>query len=135
MSEDPTKRFDNQADGEKLTQILTVVQELDGRLAGVEARLGSLEQKVEQRLYDTRPIWEKIRTDIAQIHADIVGLKEGQQRLEQGQELSQGEIRDIKTELRDFNHKFGSFNDTLVAMQADYRDIYDRVRDIERQRA
>ncbi len=134
MSEDPTKRFDNQAEGEKLTQILTVVQELDGRLAGVEARLGSLEQKVEQRLYDTRPIWEKIQTDIAQIHADIVGLKEGQQRLEQGQELSQGEIRNIKTQLRDFNSKFSSFNETLVSMQADYRDIYDRVRDIERQR-
>ncbi len=134
MSEDPTKRFDNQAEGKKLTQILTVVQELDGRLAGVEARLGSLDQKVEQRLYDTRPIWEKIQTDIAQIHADIVGLKEGQQRLEQGQELSQGEIRNIKTQLRDFNSKFSSFNETLVSMQADYRDIYDRVRDIERQR-
>ncbi len=134
MSEDPTKRFDNQAEGKKLTQILTVVQELDGRLAGVEARLGSLEQKVELRLYDTRPIWEKIQTDIAQIHADIVGLKEGQQRLEQGQELSQGEIRNIKTQLRDFNSKFSSFNETLVSMQADYRDIYDRVRDIERQR-
>ncbi len=134
MSEDPTKRFDNQAEGEKLTQILTVVQELDGRLAGVEARLGSLDQKVELRLYDTRPIWEKIQTDIAQIHADIVGLKEGQQRLEQGQELSQGEIRNIKTQLRDFNSKFSSFNETLVSMQADYRDIYDRVRDIERQR-
>jgi len=135
MSEDPTKHFDNQTDGEKLTQILIVVQELDGRLAGVEARLGSLEQKVEQRLYDTRPIWEKIQTDIAQIHADIVGLKEGQQRLEQGQELSQSEIRDIKTQLRDFNSKFSIFNDTLVTMQADYRDIYDRLRDIERQRA
>jgi len=134
MSEDPTKRFDNQAEGKKLTQILTVVQELDGRLAGVEARLGSLDQKVELRLYDTRPIWEKIQTDIAQIHADIVGLKEGQQRLEQGQELSQGEIRNIKTQLRDFNSKFSSFNETLVSMQADYRDIYDRVRDIERQR-
>ena len=135
MSEDPTKHFDNQPDGEKLTQILTIVQDLDGRLAGVEARLGSLEQKVEQRLYDTRPIWEKIQTDIAQIHADIVGLKEGQQRLEQSQELSQSEIRDIKTELRDFNHKFSGFNDTLVTMQADYRDIYDRLRGIERQRA
>ena len=49
MSEDPTKRFDNQAEGKKLTQILTVVQELDGRLAGVEARLGSLDQKVDFR--------------------------------------------------------------------------------------
>jgi hypothetical protein len=26
------------------------------------------------------------------------------------------------------------FNDTLVGIQADYRDIYDRVREIERHR-
>jgi len=30
--------------------------------------------------------------------------------------------------LRDFNRKFSIFNDTLTQIQADYRDIYDRVR-------
>ena len=113
MSEDLTQPFDGQQNGEKLNQILTIVQNLD-------ARLGSLEREVEQRLYDTRPIWEKVQTDLAQ-------LREGQENLHV-------EVRDIKTAIRDFNRKFSIFNDTLVTMQADYRDIYDRVRDIERPR-
>src|SRR5712691_5608720 len=104
MSEDLTKRFDGQGSDEKLTQILTAVQNLD-------ARLGSLEQKVEERLYDTRPIWEKVQMDIAQLQADVGGIKQGQQ-------LLLGEVREIKTSIRDFNRKFSIFNDTLVTMQA-----------------
>ena len=127
MSEDLTKRFDGRGNDEKLSQILAIVQSLDSRVKNVELRLESLEQKVEQRLYDTRPIWEKVQSDLSQLQADFVGFK-------QGQEFLHGEIREIKTAIRDFNRKFSIFNDTLVTMQADYRDIYDRVRDIERPR-
>ena len=134
MSEDLTQRFEGQENGDKLNQILAIVQSLDTRVQSLDTRVGnievrfeSLEQKVEHRLYDTRPIWEKVQTDIAQLQADVAGIK-------QGQELLHGEVREIKTSIRDFNRKFSIFNDTLVTMQADYRDIYDRVRDIERQR-
>jgi len=36
--------------------------------------------------------------------------------------------------LRDIFRRLSIFNDTLNTMQADYRDIYDRIRDIERPR-
>jgi chromosome segregation ATPase len=137
MSEDLTKRLSS-SDGEKLTQILTAAQSLD-------LRVGNVEQKVEERLYDTRPIWEKVqagltqiqadtaesRAHITQIRADMVHLGEGQQRLEQGQEFLRGEMREMRTQLRDFSRKFSIFNDTLTQIQADYRDIYDRVRELE----
>jgi archaellum component FlaC len=140
MNEDLTKRLEGEQPGEKLNQVLAIVQSVDTRMqrldAGVEnidthvgsieARLERLEQKVEHRLYDTRPIWEKVQTDVAQLQTDFIGFKEGQ-------ELLHGEVRDIKTAIRDFNRKFRIFNDTLTTMQADYRDIYDRVRGIERQ--
>ena len=123
MSEDLTKRLSS-SDGEKLTQILTAVQSLD-------LRVGNVEQKVEERLYDTRPIWEKVQAGLTQIRADMVRLEEGQQRLEQGQEFLRGEMREMRTQLRDFSRKFSIFNDTLTQIQADYRDIYDRVRELE----
>jgi uncharacterized protein YoxC len=133
MSEDLTRRFAGEGSEEKLNQILaivqslnTLVQRLDTRVENVEVRLGGLEEKVERRLHDTRPIWEKVQIDVAQLQADFVGFKKGQ-------DLLYGEVRDIKTAIRDFNRKFSIFNDTLTTMQADYRDIYDRVRDIERQ--
>ncbi|MBA3568466.1 MAG: hypothetical protein H0W34_01650 [Pyrinomonadaceae bacterium] len=140
MSEDLTKDLPSSA-GEKLTQILSTVQRLDSTVERLDSRLGSLEQKVEGRLYDTRPIWEKVNTDIAELQAGQHRLTEGQQRLTEGQqrleeglEFFRGESRDVRTLLRDIFRRLSIFNDTLVTMQADYRDIYDRVREIERQR-
>ena len=47
------------------------------RLSRVEKRLQDLDDKVEERLYDTRPIWEKLVTDVAQLqdgHSDMLQL-------------------------------------------------------------
>src|SRR5919106_4602580 len=98
MSEDLTQKLPK-SDSEKLDLILTTTQNLEGRfdnleerfdklekrfdgletrVDGVDSRLGHLEQNVEQRLHDTRPIWHKVVADIAR-------LQEGQERLENGQ--------------------------------------------------
>jgi chromosome segregation ATPase len=130
MSGDLTKKLPA-SDDEKLTQILASVQSLD-------LRIGNLEQKVDQRLYDTRPIWEKVASDIAQLNEgqqqfqiNLQQLHAGQQRLEEGVEFLRGESREVRTLLRDIFRRLSIFNDTLVTMQADYRDIYDRVRGLE----
>jgi len=65
---------------------------------------------------------------------ELHNLKESQQSLKEGQEDLRGEVREIRTHLRDMDRRLSIFNDTLVGIQADYRDIYDRVRGIERQR-
>ncbi len=132
MSDDLTQRLPSSQDG-MLAQILTTVQNLSTRLEGVEQRftgleqrlerleqrVGSLEQKVEERIYDTRPIWEKVQ-------AGIAGLQEGHEALRK-------DVRELNTHWRDMNRKLSIFNDTLTEMQANYRDIYDRVRGLERQ--
>lgn len=118
MSEDLTQKLPTSQDG-TLAQILTAVQNLSTRMESLEQRFGSLEQKVEERLYDTRPIWEKVQ-------ADIVGLQEGQEALRK-------DVREIRTELHNMNRRFSVLNDNLVQTQANYRDIYDRVSDLEKQ--
>lgn len=154
MNEDLTKNLPS-SDSERLTRIFATVQNLDLHLGSLEPIVGSLEQtvvsvertvgsleksvvsleqKVEERLYDSRPILEKVNTDIVQLQAGQQRLEEGQQRLQEGQEFLRGESQDVRTELREMFRKLSSFNDTLVTMQADYRDIADRVREIERQR-
>ena len=126
MSEDLTQKLPTSQDP-VLAQILSAVQDLGMRLGSLENRFGnletrmdSLEKKVEERLHDTRPIWEKVQADIAQ--------------LQEGQDSMRKDVREVRTELRDMNRKLSIFNDNLVQIQADYRDIYDRVRDLERQR-
>ena len=121
MSEDLTKKF---SESDKLNLILTAVQRLESsfekletRVEDIDARLQRLEQKVEERLYDTRPIWQSVLAAINQ-------LQEGQQRLE-------NEVREIRTSLRDTARRMSIFNDMLISIQADYRDIYDRIRRLE----
>jgi chromosome segregation ATPase len=126
MSEDLTQALPT-SDSDKLNLILTIVQNLEGRLQRLETRvddidlrLQSLEQKVDERLHDTRPIWEKVIANIAQ-------LKEGQERLHE-------EVHEIRTSQRDAGRRMSVFHDTLLSIQADYRDIYDRVRGLETNR-
>ena len=141
MSENLTNKLPS-TDEDKLTQILTGVRSLD-------LRVENLERNVEQRLYDTRPIWEKAIAEIAALNEGqrqlqagherlqdaLVQLQGGQRQLQEtvsqlqeGQKFLVDEMREARTQLRDFNRKFSIFNDTLTQIQADYRDIYDRVR-------
>ena len=127
MSEDLTNKLPvNHA--EKLSRVLDAVQELT-------IRVDSLDRKVEERLFDTRPIWEHIASKVDQLERGLTSkvdqLEQGLQELRQGQHDFRQEARGLKTYLRDILRRMSIFNDTLVAIQADYRDIYDRVRGLE----
>ena len=76
MSEDLTRNLPS-SDGENSRKILSTLQRLDSRVERheptverLDSRLGSLEQKLEERLYDTRPIWGKVQACIAEMQAD-----------------------------------------------------------------
>ena len=86
-------------------------------LKNIDSRLQSLEQKVEERLHDTRPIWQKVVADIAL-------LQEGQTRLE-------GEVRDITISLRNVTRNTELLYETSIKIQAECRDLSHRVLDIE----
>lgn len=113
MSEDLTKKLPS-SDSEKITLIL---QDIDSRLQG-------LEQKVEERLYDTRPIWQKVVADIAQ-------LQEGQTRFQEAQSRLEVDVRDVKISMRDMTRKMGSFYETMIGIQAEFRELNHRILDIE----
>ena len=102
---------------ERLSRVLDAVQQLTVRVDG-------LDRKIDERLYDTRPIWEHVASKVDQIEGGLQELRQNQQDLRQ-------ESRGLKTYLRDILRRMSIFNDTLVAIQADYRDIYDRVRGLE----
>ena len=99
MSEDLTKKLP-QSDSEVLALILN--------------RLNSVEQTLAERLYDTRPIWQKVVEDIAQ--------------MQQGQEALRTEVHGMG---KDLYYRLDVLNKTLMGIQADHRDIDDRVRTLE----
>lgn len=139
MSEDLTKKLPK-TDSEKISLILTTVQNLETRVDNIdlrltnleqrfdrlEQRLDNLEQKVEERIYDTRPIWQKVVADIAL-------LQEGQARLQEGQTRLEGEVHEIKVAMREISYQVGGFGDTLYKVLGKNRELEERVRDLEPQ--
>lgn len=123
MNEDPTHRLPN-AQGDALSQILSAVQSLSNRVAG-------LEQKVEERLYDTRPIWEKVQADIAQLQDGQQSLAASQKRFEEKLEALHDEMR---AGFRNLKRQFSILNDTFLEVRADYKDLDARVYKLEGER-
>ena len=63
MSEDKTKLLDQKL----LQQILTKLEVMDTRLQHVEA-------KIEQRGFDTKPLWERALAEIMGVKQDVATL-------------------------------------------------------------
>lgn len=92
----------------------------DNRLASMEnkivdfaTQLNNLDEKVETRLYDTRPIWqtvlarldqleaklEAVKGDVATIKADVAANKSDQETLKQNQENLEKEFKAFRQEV------------------------------------
>src|SRR5690242_800155 len=106
MSENLTEKLPK-SDSEKLTLILTTVQ-------GFEDRIQSLEQQVDEKRYDTRPIWEKLVSDIGQL-----------------QESLRKETREIKGSLRNLSRGQSVLNDAILKVHVDLLDIDERLQALE----
>ena len=107
MSEDLTQKLPK-SDSEKLTIILTTVQTL-------ENRIHRLEQQADEKRYDTRPLWEKLEADIAELNESL-----------------HSETGEIKRSLRDLSRKQSVLNDSVLQVHADLRDMDGRLLALER---
>jgi chromosome segregation ATPase len=65
MADDKTEHFSNGRSFEE--RVLS-------QLAAIDARLSSLEAKVDDRLRETRPIWEKALTEILATREEVKAL-------------------------------------------------------------
>jgi len=116
MSEDLTKRLSPSDKDE----ILTAIKNLD-------SRLGRVEQTVEERLYDTRPNWQKVITEIEQLQA-------GQQRLEKGQDNLRIQISELNSIVCDVNRDQIVINEAIRKIQLDFHAIDKRLHQLEMNR-
>jgi len=92
-TDDQTKRLPEE---EPLAQILNLVK-------GVDARLRALEQKVNERLHDTRPLWEGVV----------------------------GQLAEIKSDIRRLDRKFDVLHDDVIEVRVDQRDLDQRLDRLE----
>ena len=124
MSEDLTQKLP-ESDSEILLLILRTTQnlevrfgKLETRVENIDFRLEGLEEKVEHRLHDTRPIWHKVVADIAELQA-------GQQRIEEG-------LSKLESTVRDVSRDQIVINDSLRRIQLDLHTFDERLHRCER---
>jgi chromosome segregation ATPase len=143
MSEDLTKKLPK-TDSERLDLILTTTQSLGGRFDHLEARLQDLEKKVEERLYDTRPIWHKVVANIAQLQtgqqslaATITELQTGQDslganigELQSGQHGLRSLIFELSSRVSNVSRDQIVINDAIRRLHLDFHILDERLHDL-----
>jgi len=130
MSEDLTNKLPKGADN------------VASILLSIDSRLQRLEQKVEERLYDARPIWQKVVADIAQLQEGQRELQAGHRELQQGvRQLHEGQQRleatmasefcQVNKSILNVFYQIEVLNDTVLNVQVRHRDVDRRVRVLE----
>jgi hypothetical protein len=120
MSEDFTQKLPRNGND---SEILTAIKDLDTKVTKIDTRLQNLEQKVDERLYDTRPIWHKVIAGIAELQSGQKRLEDGQQRLEEGQHAIHLDIKDINSTVDMVKRDQLVNNDAVRRMQLDFLTI------------
>jgi len=90
-------------------------------LSSINERLTALEEKVDRRLQDTRPIWEQVLSRLTDIEARLTSVEK---RLEA-----------VESEVYDLGRKFRVFNADILKLQDKQEDLGERLQQIESERA
>lgn len=107
---------------ENLQQVNTRLDKLETQQGEMSARLHNLETIVDQRLYDTRPLWESVLSQIAELDKKIDTRVE-----ELRGETSSG--------FRAVDRKIGALSKNLIDMTAEIQELREMVEKIEAQPA
>src|SRR5215211_1658680 len=108
MSEDTTQNLP----GGDLREVLTLLRSIDGRLTSVETRLTALEDKVERRLQDTRPIWEQVLTRLTAVEERLTKVET--------------RLKRVEDEVFMLRRKFDVWTSDLARLQQRYEDLEER---------
>ncbi len=121
MSEETTQQLPNDI----LKLILARLDSKDGRfdsidkrLSSMDARLTAVEEKVDRRMQETRPIWERALAEIAGLRAEM----------QEGFEKVHGELNHG---LRRIDRKVDILNHDILEVRADMLHLDERVTKLE----
>src|SRR5438067_1263126 len=94
MSEETTQNLPN----DDLRLILARLDSIDTRLGSIDTRLTTLEDKVDRRLMETRPIWEQVLARLDNLES---GMQSGFRRIERQVRLLAEDVLEVRADQRD----------------------------------
>lgn len=80
MGRDLTEKLDGSLE-EKVDWLIAASQRIEERGQAMEAELIALNTKVDERLKDTRPMWEAVQAQLAELKESDERLRHEQERL------------------------------------------------------
>jgi septation ring formation regulator EzrA len=123
MSEDRTQELP----GGDMKQVLALLTSINTRLDSMDARLTALEDKVERRLHDTRPIWEQVLSRLTDIEARLSSVESRLDKIEKRLEKVEGEVYAVKRRMR-------VFTEDILKIQDTQEEFDERLQQIESER-
>ena len=122
MSEDITQHI---PDGRSFEErVFAQFDALAASIRGLDARLTSLEEKVDQRLKETRPIWEQMLARLDGIDARLEGMDAHLEKFEV-------RLAAIEKFVDYLKRKFRIFNEDILSWQNKQDDLEERVSKLE----
>ena len=117
MSENLTQRLPE----DLLRLILARLDSIDGRINGLELRMTALEEKVDRRLQETRPIWEAVLARLDKIEERMTALEKRMDNLE----------LDTRAGFRRVERVMGEAATNLLGVRSYQSDLERRARRLE----
>lgn len=107
---------------ENIQQVNARLDKLETQQGEMSRRLHNLETIVDQRLYDTRPLWESVLSQIAELDKKI--------------DTRVDELRsETSSGFRAVDRKIGALSKNLIDMTAEIQELREMVEKIEAQPA
>ena len=92
MSDDDTTKQTPTED--KLDSLISLVRQLVSDVQNLQSQVNALEQKVDARLHETRPIWEGVLARLEDIEINM-------DKVRSISHDTRGELRELRRELRE----------------------------------
>jgi len=131
MSEDKTKEMNDSKSFEE--RVFERFERIEGRLISVEIKIS----KLEERQYDTRPIWEQVLAAIAEINTRLdkmdARLDKMDARLDKMDARFDKQDAVLDTGFRSMERKMDVLNKYFLETRADQRYLDDRLEKLESQ--
>lgn len=120
MSEDMTQKLP----GGDLGEVLSILRSMD-------ARFTALEDKVERRLHDTRPIWEQVLTRLTAIEERLTKVEESITNVEERLTKVEQRLTDVETRLGRVEREVYGLNRKVRIFSVDITKLQDKDDDLE----
>lgn len=134
MSDNSTDTLNDSHD-QKLDQIIAALQGLDSRIGRIEAdrtelanRLEMIETKVDERLRETRPIWEAVQVQLTELKGSTLGqIDELRAQIAEIKESQQSFRAEMEKSFRLLDRRMEWYGGLVSRVHAYERDLEDRV--------